>query len=202
MNGSPTYEDPLEPPKTTAPSSPLLDEAERPHATPLADAQTTQTGRASAETLVQVHEHLRHELRQIQEAMAAVADGRLDPEVARSVINRTALRQNAWALGSFCAQYCRIVTAHHSMEDRYVFPSLRNDDVSLSAVLTRLGEEHEIIAEVLDRFDRALVALITNPKDLSGVQNMAEQLGDALLSHLAYEESELLGPLSRSSITV
>jgi hemerythrin-like domain-containing protein len=185
-----------------APASRLLPDEDRPHVEPTTGMPITSTGEASAQLLVQVHDHLRHELAQILDAINAVVDGRLDVEAARSVINKTAIRQNAWALGSFCAQYCRVVTVHHTIEDRNLFPALGRENESLGSVLARLSEEHEIIAEVLDRFDRELVALVASPALLEGVQTLAQDLNDALLSHLAYEEDELTGPLSRSTIVI
>lgn len=73
---------------------------------------------------------------------------------------------------------------------------------ALSAVLNRLGEEHEIIAEVVEQLDLALVAMMTDPAGVRQVRRVADELGDALLSHLAYEENELVGPLGRSSVVV
>jgi hemerythrin-like domain-containing protein len=168
----------------------------------LEDGPVTRAGRASQQTLLQVHDHLRQELAEIQRAAAAVTEGRLDPSAARSLINRMTVRQNYWTLGAFCAQYCRVVTIHHTIEDRYMFPALRREDESLSAVLSRLHEEHEIIAGVVERFDRALVAMMTDPSGVEQVRQLASELSAALLSHLAYEEGELLGPLGRSSIVV
>lgn len=162
----------------------------------------TPSGHASQQTLLQVHDHLRQELGDIQQAVAEVAAGRLDPEAARSLISRLTLRQNDWTLGLFCARYCRVVSIHHTIEDRHLFPALRQEDEALAAVLSRLGEEHEIIAVVLERFDRRLVAMMTAPAGLAEVRRLATELGEALLSHLAYEETELLGPLGRSSIAV
>lgn len=162
----------------------------------------TPSGHASQQTLLQVHDHLRQELGDIQQAVAEVAAGRLDPEAARSLISRLTLRQNDWTLGLFCARYCRVVSIHHTIEDRHLFPALRQEDEALAAVLSRLGEEHEIIAVVLERFDRRLVAMMTAPAGLAEVRRLATELGEALLSHLAYEETELLGPLGHSSIVV
>jgi len=51
-----------------------------------------------------------------------------------------------------------------------------------------------VIAVVLDRFDRALVKLMDDPAAIEDVQRVAAELSDALLSHLAYEEDELLEP--------
>jgi hemerythrin-like domain-containing protein len=184
------------------PHSPLLHEDTRPHAHNFSHAPMTPAGQASQQTLLQVHEHLRQELAEIQRAADAVAGGRLDPGAARSLLNRMAMRQNYWTLGSFCAQYCRVVTVHHTIEDRHMFPALQREDEALSAVLTRLHEEHEVIAHVIERFDRALVAMVTDPSGVAQVRQVGNELSDALLSHLAYEEDELLGPLGRSSIVV
>jgi len=185
-----------------APSSSLLHEVDRPHIATPPPGQETPTGLASAQTLLEVHEHLRQELGEIQRIAAAVARGQMTPAAARSAINRMTVRQNYWTFGSFCAQYCRVVTLHHTIEDRHMFPALRREDEALVAVLNRLGEEHEIIAEAIDRFDRALVAMMEEPTGIDQVRHMVNELGDALLSHLAYEERELIAPLSHSSIVV
>jgi hypothetical protein len=44
--------------------------------------------------------------------------------------------------------------------------------------------------------------MLTKPSGIEEIRRLANELGDALLSHLAYEENELLGPLSRSSLVV
>lgn len=184
-----------------APRSPLLPQEARPH---IADVPgpLTPAGRASQQTLLRVHEHLRRELAEIQQAAVQVAEGRLDPAAVRSVINRMAMRQNYWTLGAFCAQYCRNVTIHHTIEDQHMFPELRRMDAGLAAVLARLRDEHEIIAEIIERLDRTLVAMVSDPSGLEEVRHLADELSDALLSHFAYEEDELLGPLGHSSIVV
>lgn len=64
-------------------------------------------------------------------------------------------------------------------------------------MLDRLSEEHVVIHEVLDAVDRALVAYIAQPEDLTELQEAVDLLTDTLLSHLAYEESQLLEPLAR-----
>ncbi|TKV61357.1 LLM class flavin-dependent oxidoreductase [Nakamurella flava] len=157
--------------------------------------------------LVAIHDHLRSELVQIQAAVAQVAQGDLDPATARSLIAAMTLRQNHWTLGSFCASYCRIVTIHHAVEDAHMFPALARSDASLGAVLERLEAEHVVIADVLDRFDRALVALVQEPGHRDGegtggagtapITRLCDELSDLLLSHLAYEEDELADGLRR-----
>jgi hypothetical protein len=59
-----------------------------------------------------------------------------------------------------------------------------------------------VIAVVLDPFDRALVKLMDDPAAIEDVQRVAAEFSDALLSHLAYEEDELLEPLGHSSIAL
>lgn len=198
----PATEEPAPPIRAEpVPQSPLLPEEARPHIGDV-PGPLTPAGRASQQTLLQVHEHLRRELAEIQQAAAQVAEGRLDPAAARSLINRMTTRQNYWTLGAFCAQYCRNVTIHHTIEDQHMFPALCRMDARLAAVLARLREEHEIIAEMIERLDRTLVAMVTDPSGLEEVRHLADELSGALLSHFAYEEDELLGPLGRSSIVV
>ena len=74
-------------------------------------------------------------------------------------------------------------------------------------MLDRLSDEHDVIHDVLEQFDRALVRLVTEDGTgrggedvLAGVQQGLDLLTDTLLSHLAYEERELIGPLSRHGL--
>jgi DNA invertase Pin-like site-specific DNA recombinase len=84
------------------------------------------------------------------------------------------------------------------LEDRSVFPHLRRSDAALEPVLDRLAEEHEQIADLLERVDRALVALVAAEQDgIDRVERAMDLLTDALLSHFAYEERELIEPLAR-----
>jgi hypothetical protein len=175
------------------------DEASRPtHAEP---DGTTYTAEQSAmpQHLVDIHDGLRAELEQVRDIVAQVRRGSLGVGPARSAINAMTMRQNNWTLGAYCESYCRIVTTHHTLEDRSVFPHLRRSELGLGPVLDRLEEEHEVIADVLDEVDRALVALVTDGDEaaLDRLQHQVDLLTDTLLSHLSYEERELIGPLAR-----
>jgi len=140
----------------------------------------------------------------VRDVVDQVRKGYLSVGQARSVINTMTIRQNNWTLGAYCESYCRIVTTHHTLEDRTVFPHLRRSEPGLGAVLDRLEEEHEVIADVLDELDRALVALVgdasggrAGEQALDTLQAKVDLLTDTLLSHLSYEERELLCPLAR-----
>jgi hypothetical protein len=181
-------------------SEPALDEATRPRAPRHDDAVGTASGQAAAQLLVGVHAHLRSELEQIRDVVAEVAAGRSSAALARSLINDLSMRQNYWALGAFCATYCRLLTIHHALEDANLFVDLKSRDIELTPVIERLSEEHEVVAAVLTRLDAALVAMVEDPAHLNMVQVEVDRLTDILLSHLAYEEEELLGPIARLGI--
>ena len=177
----------------------LWDESERPHGPrPAADAEYTATGQELARNLVAVHDHLRGELSQLREMIGQVAAGDLDPGAARSEIAKLTMRQNQWTVGAYCESYCRLVGTHHTIEDQSLFPGLRSLDKRLAPVVDRLHAEHLVIAGVLERVDGALVALVTSPATgMSALRSATDLLTDTLLSHLSYEEGELVEPLGR-----
>jgi hypothetical protein len=176
----------------------LWDETARPaRPAPPPGARYTPAGRAASAELVAVHDMLRAELARVRDLIVAVQKGAIDAARARSELNQMTMRQNNWTMGAYCQSYCRIVTQHHSLEDVAVFPYLRARDDGLGPVLDRLQEEHRVIHGVLDTVDRALVNYIGQSGDTSELTDAADLLTDALLSHLAYEERELIDPLAR-----
>jgi alkanesulfonate monooxygenase SsuD/methylene tetrahydromethanopterin reductase-like flavin-dependent oxidoreductase (luciferase family) len=176
----------------------LWDEAARPTGpAPDPGRSYTPAGQAGAQDLVNVHNALRDELSQIYDVIGQVAAGLMDPGAARSQISQMTIRQNKWTLGGFCESYCRIVTVHHALEDQALFPHLRRADPRLGPVIGRLAEEHHAIHGVLDRVDRALVAFVSTPAGADALRAEVDLLSDTLLSHLAYEERELIEPIAR-----
>ena len=182
-----------EPERDVAHLSDRWDESTR----PVAPRNPEPATRGVGDHLVQVHDHLRQELAQIRDLLAQVRDGAVDAAYARSALNTMSLRQNNWTLGAYCAAYCTVVTQHHGIEDGSVFPHLRRADPALGPVLDRLAEEHVVIHEVVEGVDRALVDLLHHPDDFGAVQKALDELTEALLSHLAYEEDQIVEPLSR-----
>jgi alkanesulfonate monooxygenase SsuD/methylene tetrahydromethanopterin reductase-like flavin-dependent oxidoreductase (luciferase family) len=153
---------------------------------------------SAGQHLVDVHNHLRAELEQLRDIVGQVAAGTADPAAARSFITRMTIRQNNWTLGTFCESYCRVVAQHHTLEDHSIFPHLRAREPALVPVLDRLFEEHEAIADLLERVDRALVTLVAGDQQgMDAVRGAIDLLTDALLSHFDYEERELVRPLDR-----
>ncbi|MEU8662464.1 LLM class flavin-dependent oxidoreductase [Actinoplanes philippinensis] len=182
-------------------STVVWDEQTRP-AGPAPDPDRTYTPHelAGGRHLIEVHDGLRGELAQIHDLIDQVEAGTIDVGTARSHINTMTMRQNNWTLGTYCESYCRIVTTHHTIEDRSLFPHLRRADPRLAPVVDRLEQEHHVIHEVLEGVDKALVTLVSTPGALPELREAINLLSDTLLSHLAYEERELIEPLSRLGV--
>ena len=54
-----------------------------------------------------------------------------------------------------------------------------------------------MIHDVLEGVDRALVAFVVAPDGMGELRAAVDLLSDTLLSHLSYEERELVEPLAR-----
>jgi hemerythrin-like domain-containing protein len=161
------------------------------------DVTYTRVGRAVGSHLIAVHDHLRDELEKIRELVESVESGAVSPSDAVNSLDQFSMRQNNWTIGAYCAAYYRMIALHHGLEDSDVFPHLRTCEEQLEPVIDRLSEEHDVIHDVLEGLDRALVELVTNPGDFAELRRATDILTDALLSHLAYEERELVEPLAR-----
>ena len=175
------------------------DEAGRPSG-PAPDSERRYSAheQAAGQHLVDVHDALRAEMARIRDLIEQVEKGAIDPSAVRSLINRMTIRQNNWTLGAYCEAYCRAVSQHHTLEDTGIFPHLRRRDERLDPVIRRLEEEHEVIAELLDRIDASLVAVVASEDEaLARLRAAMDLLTDAMLSHLSYEERELVEPLAR-----
>lgn len=181
---------------TDGPGAELWDESTRPSVAHDPATPYTPEQQAAAQHLIDVHDALRAELAQLRDVVAQVRHGITDVGAARSVLNTMTLRQNSWTLGAYCASYCRIVTGHHTLEDRSVFPHLRAASPEVAPVIDRLEQEHHVIAGVLEEVDRALVALVEDAGRFGELQDAMDLLTDTLLSHLSYEERELSHPLA------
>ncbi|WP_405067783.1 LLM class flavin-dependent oxidoreductase [Kribbella sp. NBC_01510] len=192
---------PTPPPAVRRSAVQVLDESERPTGPALdPDRRYTPYQLSSGQHLIDVHDHLRAELEQIRDLVEQVAAGSIGVGQARSHINTMTMRQNNWTLGTYCESYCRLVTTHHSLEDASLFPHLRRADPALAPVVDRLEAEHRIIHDVLEGVDKALVALVDGSGSIDGLRAAVDLLDDTLLSHLSYEERELVEPLARLGV--
>jgi alkanesulfonate monooxygenase SsuD/methylene tetrahydromethanopterin reductase-like flavin-dependent oxidoreductase (luciferase family) len=174
------------------------DESTRPHRDRSGpEVNYTDQGRRDGKALIEVHDLLRSELSELRDILRQVRDGAMRAGDARAALNEMALRQNDWTLGAFCARYCGVVTQHHGVEDASMFPHLARREPQLKPVIDRLTEEHLVIHDAIQEVDRALTEHMTSPENHDAIQSAINYLTDALLSHLAYEEQELVEPLAR-----
>jgi hemerythrin-like domain-containing protein len=176
----------------------LWDESARPtRPESPADVTYSDVGRSVGSHLIAVHDHLRQELDQIRRLIDSVERGEVSPSDAIVSLDEFSIRQNSWTVGAYCAAYYRMVALHHGLEDRYVFPHLRTCEEQLEPVIDRLAEEHHVIHDVLEGLNGALVELVATPGDFSDLRRATDILTDTLLSHLSYEEHQLVEPLAR-----
>jgi hypothetical protein len=175
------------------------DESTRPTLAEPTDTAYAPAQLATVEHLVAIHDHLRGELDRVRDLIGQVRRGLLTVGEARAGVNELTIRQNSWTLGAYCQSYCGFVNGHHGLEDASVFPHLRRAEPDAAPVLDRLHAEHGAIHGLLDEVDRTLVALVRDGETaaLDRVEQAVEALAGRLLSHLAYEERELRGPLAR-----
>jgi hypothetical protein len=182
-----------------SPARPALDEATRPRA-PKQPGTVSPGGEYRRQALLAIHDHLRHDLARIVDAVAAVAAGELDAGTARGLVNDSTMSRNYQLTGAFCAQYCQLVAVHHSLESQHLFPEMAELEPALAPVLARLHEEHEVVHDMLVTLDRLLVRMVNDNAGAAAVAAEAHRLAAALRSHLSYEEEELLDPLGRLPI--
>ncbi|MDX6425582.1 MAG: hypothetical protein QOD52_987 [Gaiellaceae bacterium] len=174
------------------------DESTRPHRPESGpDVTYSRRGALIGQHLVDVHDMLRTELNELRQILGQVRDGVVSAGSARSSLNEMALRQNDWTLGAFCSRYCAALTQHHGLEDEAIFPHLAQSDPTLEPVVERLVDEHLVIHDAIQEVDRALVGHMNDPEDYEPIQSAIDFLTDALLSHLSYEEHEIVEPLAR-----
>ncbi|HEY2673467.1 MAG TPA: LLM class flavin-dependent oxidoreductase [Rugosimonospora sp.] len=183
----------------------LWDESTRPVRPPAPAGHVyTERARSVGHHLVEVHDHLREELAQLRDLLEQVTRGTMSPGRARGALHEMTMRQNNWTLGAYCASYCTLVTQHHGIEDGSIFPHLRRSEPALAPVVDRLRQEHVVIHEVVEGVDRALVNLVRGgehphraPEDFGELRRAVDVLTDTLLSHLSYEEQQIVEPIAR-----
>ncbi|MEV6513223.1 nitroreductase/quinone reductase family protein [Streptomyces sp. NPDC051642] len=87
-----------------------------------------------------------------------------------------------------CLTFCQGLHNHHTGEDTVLFPLITERHPGAAPALTRLREEHERIAELVEEL-RETLATTGEP---AVVRAEVERLTAALEAHLTYEEEELI----------
>ena len=179
--------------KTPWDTLPRFDAAARPTWKP--DQPSSSSGQGLGRRLIEVHDHIREETRKLLAVISDVIEGREPADAARSALEALSLRKNYPGLGGFCSGYCELLTIHHTLEDRQVFPGLAPIHPELKPVLKQLYDEHEVVAELIQKLDEVLVASARDEEARGHLETVSAALADQLLSHLLYEESQLVAAL-------
>jgi len=151
-------------------------------------------GELLLESLKTIHTHLRHDLAVCRTLADQVAAG-APPEHIRAQIESLQTSSPLWKLRVNCLYYCRIVHAHHSIEDVLMFPTLQQVNPDLGPVVDKLMADHRKVSGLLDEIEASANALVV--KDGTSIRERTvtalDDLATDLLAHLAFEE-EALGP--------
>ena len=139
-----------------------------------------------------VHQMLRSDLAVCRDLAGEIAAGAEAAEISEQI---AALRTRSplWTLQVNCLYHCRVVHAHHGLEDADMFPALRRSNPGLSAVVDKLEADHRAISELLDDVEESAGELDDTTADPAR-QRLVIALGrleEDLLAHLAFEEESI-----------
>ncbi|MDX6744224.1 hemerythrin domain-containing protein [Actinocorallia sp. A-T 12471] len=96
----------------------------------------------------------------------------------------------------YCKGFCAALDGHHTAEDAALFPELYERHPSLRPILTKLTQDHELIAALLVEFEKAITAAAP-PAALSA---HLDGIAAIMESHFAYEERQLLTTLANLNL--
>ncbi len=156
--------------------------------------QSRKPGEYLLDSLKTIHTHLRHDLAACRKLAGQVAAGAA-PEHIRAQIESLQTSSPLWKLRVNCLYYCRIVHAHHSIEDMIMFPALQRVNPDLGPIVDKLMADHRQVSRLLDEIEASAKALVLEDGTSIRVR-LVNALGDLatdLLAHLEWEE-EALGP--------
>lgn len=170
----------------------LLDPATRPRAPKIEGA--THAHRLHGRRLALFHEmHLR-QMRHARAIMEKVAAGEAQLAALEGALSDLDMRHNYRVFGTICGQECRMLTGHHTIEDRYLFPAIAAQaDDGLRKVVDRLIAEHGVIHAYIGTMEEAADAAMRSPgpESFAALRAAFETLERYVVSHFGYEQDEL-----------
>jgi len=134
------------------------------------------------------------DLARVGAMMQQVEAGLAAPEALASSIQDLDLTDNMRRFGTLCGRECQVMTFHHDAEEHGLFPRLEAKEIgALTAVISRLRAEHEIVHELLLRLESAATLLKRHPdaEIFSEARAIFAQLESVVRSHFGYEEDQL-----------
>jgi hemerythrin-like domain-containing protein len=169
----------------------FLDDATRP---PLQKLEgLTHSQRQAGEHLRMIHDHLRDNMVTLGKLIERANAGTVTSAEIAAEADSLAMVANYRRFGNLCGQHCQIVNTHHSIEDTHLFPVLAMQSPGFKAIAERLGAEHVVVHELLERLVDALNALAAEPTPtrFEDTREVYHALERVLLSHLGWEEDAM-----------
>ncbi|MFI6302350.1 nitroreductase/quinone reductase family protein [Amycolatopsis thailandensis] len=140
--------------------------------------------RGLGDFLVEVHEWLREELKTVRAGVEDLVAGRAD-----SLTLEKSLRAH-------CVSFCEALTKHHTGEDMGAFPMLAQRFPALAPVLTKLGEDHVVVATSQKRIRELVEGYVHGESDPIRLRDDFDELAGKLEAHFAYEERTVVTALN------
>jgi len=91
-----------------------------------------------------------------------------------------------------CLGFCSALTRHHTGEDAAIFPMLAVQFPALAPALTKLGDEHVVVARLQEEIQR----LVDEETEPARLRTEFDRLASLLDTHFAYEEAAIVKALN------
>ncbi|ONF68050.1 hemerythrin [Amycolatopsis keratiniphila subsp. keratiniphila] len=140
--------------------------------------------RGLGDFLVEVHEWLREELKSLRAGVEDIVAGRADALIMEK------------SLKAHCVSFCEALTKHHTGEDMGAFPMLTQRFPALASVLTKLGEDHVVVAATQKRIRDLVEGYVHGESDPVRLRDEFDALAGTLEAHFAYEERTIVTALN------
>ncbi|MFB9904915.1 nitroreductase/quinone reductase family protein [Allokutzneria oryzae] len=147
--------------------------------------------RGLGDFVVEVHDWLRKELVELRREVDEIIDGRAD-----SVTVDRSPSDLARQMRSHCLEFCGALTKHHTGEDYGAFPMLAQRFPALAPALTKLGEDHEVVARLQAEIRQLVDDYTPGESDPVRLRGDLERLATELEDHFAYEEKTIVTALN------
>jgi hemerythrin-like domain-containing protein len=139
---------------------------------------------ALSEQLVRVHQELR-------ERLASLRAEPTDGSVPQDSVRRDSVPRD---LLSHCLSFCTTIHTHHTGEDQQLFPALRAAAPELTPIISKLEEDHVLVAGILRQLRDLLTTRPVAP-DPATLQRELDGLTAILESHFSFEERRIAAAL-------
>jgi deazaflavin-dependent oxidoreductase (nitroreductase family) len=134
---------------------------------PVVELHRLEAVRRMGDWLVEVHDWLRAELRELRNG-------------------------GSQRLSTRCSGFCAALTRHHTGEGAAIFPMLAARFPALAPALDELGEDHVVVARLQEEIQR----LVDEETDPARLRTEFDRLASALDDHFAYEERTIVTALN------